>query len=461
MSSETIVQSCPKKSGKTALNAATTLWWAFTQEPPNEILIVANDLEQAQGRVFATICGLIRQNRELASSATLHAREILLSNGTKITAIASEYASAAGSNHGFTSWDELWGYTSESGRRLWEELTPVPTRKNSVRFVTTYAGFEGESELLWHLYLLGVGPEEHADGRGQRVHPTLPIYANAEARTLVYWDHEPRMPWQTPEYYATQRRTLRPGNYLRVHENRWVPANTVFITPELWDPCVDPDRSPVLASRQHALFIGVDAGIKHDGAAVVAVFWDDNRLVLGYHRIWRPTPNAPLNLEATIEDCLRTLCERHLVRDILCDPYQLHRSITTLHAAGLPIRSYPQTTAATTLMGQTLFDLLTGRTLRLYRTEDLRAQALNTVAIETVRGWRIAKERSSKKIDAIIALALACVAATEAGPQQPRAAFVEFVNAAPAGPHEGPTVADIMRWNEMTGWPSSGGFFGW
>ena len=51
--------------------------------------------------------------------------------------------------HGLSSWDELWGYTSESSRRLWEALTPVPTRKNSIRFISTYAGFEGESGLLW------------------------------------------------------------------------------------------------------------------------------------------------------------------------------------------------------------------------------------------------------------------------------------------------------------------------
>jgi hypothetical protein len=33
------------------------------------------------------------------------------------------------------------------------------------------------------------------------------------------------------------------------------------------------------------------------------------------------------------------------------------------------------------------------------------------VAVENPRGWRIAKEKASKKIDAIVALAMACVAA--------------------------------------------------
>ncbi len=408
-----ILYSCPKKSGKTTVNAALVLWWAFTQEAPNEILVIANDLEQAQGRVFKAAAGLIQHNPELARSAEVQSRQILLSNGTTISAIASEYAGAAGSNHGLTSWDELWGYVSESSRRLWEELTPVPTRRNSIRFITTYAGWENESTLLWDLYKQGVGKEEHPEGQGARLHPDLPIYGNEQARLFVYWDHEAQMPWQTPAYYGSQRRSLRPGTYLRLHENRWSTAESTFITPELWDPCVDPEASPLLPTRTAPLFVGVDAGIKHDSAAVVAVRRDGNTVALAAHRIWRPSPERPLDLEATIEHYLRELHQSYAVRAILCDPYQLHRSITTLKAAGLPIKELPQTTPNTTQMGQRLFDLLSGKNLRLYPAPDLRAQALDTVAVESPRGWRIAKEKASKKIDAIVALAMACVAALE------------------------------------------------
>jgi hypothetical protein len=47
----------------------------------------------------------------------------------------------------------------------------------------------------------------------------------------------------------------------------------------------------------------------------------------------------------------------------------------------------------------------------VYASDELRQQALSTVAVENPRGWRIAKEKASKKIDAIVALATACVAA--------------------------------------------------
>ena len=100
---DTILWGTIKKSGKTAINAALTLWWAFTQEAPNEVLVVANDLEQAQGRVYRTLDGLLTHNPELGHSADIQSKAIWLSNGTSIQAIASEYAGAAGSNHGWRS----------------------------------------------------------------------------------------------------------------------------------------------------------------------------------------------------------------------------------------------------------------------------------------------------------------------------------------------------------------------
>jgi len=176
---------------------------------------------------------------------------------------------------------------------------------------------------------------------------------------------------------------------------------------------------PLPPTKDHLLFVGVDASTKHDCSAVVAVLRDGDRLALADCRIWRPSPDHPLDLEATIEQHLRDLHERYRIKAILCDPYQLHRSITTLQAAGLPIREFPQTMANTTQMGQVLFDLLKGRNLRLYPAEDLRAQALATVAIESGRGFRIAKDKAAKKIDAIVALAMACVAILDEPPYKP------------------------------------------
>ena len=60
------------------------------------------------------------------------------------------------------------------------------------------------------------------------------------------------------------------------------------------------------------LFVGVDAATKHDCAAVVAVAWDreTDNLCLASHKIWKPTPEEPLDIEQTIEWYLLQLYSR-------------------------------------------------------------------------------------------------------------------------------------------------------
>ena len=45
--------------------------------------------------------------------------------------------------------------------------------------------------------------------------------------------------------------------------------------------------------------------------------------------------------------------------------------------------------------------------------DELRLAISRAIALETPRGWRIAKETTSHKIDAVVALAMAAVGATE------------------------------------------------
>ena len=393
----------PKKSGKTFLAACITLWWAFTRAD-TEVIVAANDLEQSVSRVFATAVKLLKHNPELAASCRVKAAEIVVSNGTTVKAIPSDYRGEAGARHSLAVFDELWGYDRESAQRLFEEMTPPPTEPDAWILVVTTAGFTGESVLLERLYERGL--------EGSSLDGELEL-TRADDLTM-FWSRTPRQPWQTERYYEQQRRLLRPNTYKRLHQNEWVVAEAVFITPELLDPCVDPGIQPMLLDKSDVpLWVGVDAGIKSDNAAVVAVTVDGDDLVLATHRVWKPSKAEPLDIEASIERFLRELCKGAKVERIVCDPYQLHRSITTLRREGLPIEEYPQTLPNLTAAGQALYDLLRSRRLRLYRDQELRQQALNTVAVESPRGWRIAKEKASKKIDAIVALAMACKVAME------------------------------------------------
>ncbi|HHU87399.1 MAG TPA: hypothetical protein GXZ25_11485 [Peptococcaceae bacterium] len=402
---ETIIYSCVKKSGKTTIAALVTEWFALTQGPYNEIYMLANDQEQAQSRAFQDVVRSIQAHPLLAHNCSITKNEIRFSTGTTITALASDYAGAAGSRHGLTCWDELWAYTSERAYRLWDELTPIPTKLNSIRLVTTYAGFEGESILLENLYKQGLA--------GQRIDDELPIYVNG--RLFVYWDHEPRMPWQTPEYYEEQRKSLRTNTYLRLHENRWTSGESNFVDIAWWDACVKPEISPLVADKHLPVWVGIDAAIKRDSAAIVATTWDypSKKVRLVYHRVFQPTPEQPLDLEETLEATALELNERFNLKEVRYDPYQFHRSATTLAKAGVPMVEFPQSTPNLTAASQNLYELIKGGNLLVYPDEAMRLSVQRAVALETTRGWRITKEKSSHKIDVVVALAQAALGAVE------------------------------------------------
>ena len=139
-----LVYGAIKKSGKTTCAALIVLVMVLLLSDGRfaEGYCIANDLEQAQSRVFTVIRRIVEASPLLRHGAKLTADRITFpALDASITAIASDAASAAGGNPTISCFDELWGYTSERSRRLWDEMITSPARKISCRLTTTYAGF--------------------------------------------------------------------------------------------------------------------------------------------------------------------------------------------------------------------------------------------------------------------------------------------------------------------------------
>jgi phage terminase large subunit-like protein len=305
----------------------------------------------------------------------------------------------------------LWGYRHEAHVRLWEELTPIPNRR-SLRIVDSYAGFSGDAPVLEPLWNRALA--------GERLDEELPIFGSGKLRAFIDSGEEAqRRAWlgdraEMESYYTEQSASLRPGTFNRLHLNQWQSGEEAFLSAAEWDACVDPSLSPLLPeqARHLSLSIGVDAATKNDAAAVVAVAKEHGtgRLRLVQHRIWTPKQGEPLDLEETVEEFLLDLRRRRFhIHRVLFDPYQMQRSAKTLKRAGLAMEEYPQTSGNLTAAGQNLFELVRGRNLVMYPDAELRRHALNAVAVDTGRGWRLAKERSSRKIDGVVALSFACL----------------------------------------------------
>jgi hypothetical protein len=400
------IYSCGKKGGKTHFNAMHLLTTVLLFGGRNaEATICANDLEQSIGRVFQAVKSIVEASPLLKSEAKITQDRITFpSIGATITAVASDFAGAAGGNANVASFDEAWAYTSERSRRLWDEMVPPPTRKIALRLTTTYAGFEGESTLLEELLKRGtaqplVGKDLHA-GDG----------------ILCFLTHEPIAPWQTQSWLDQMRQQLRANAFIRMIENKFVTTESTFCDMEWWDACVDPALRPeLLGGTMMPTWLGIDASVKHDSSAVVAVTFDDKtkKVRLVAHRVFQPTPDKPLDFEATIESTVREFARRFSVRSVHYDPYQMAAVAQRLQASGIRMREYPQSVPNLTAMGSNLYELIKSGDLAVYPDDALRLAVSRTIALDTPRGIRLAKEKTSHKIDVVIALAMASLHAVE------------------------------------------------
>lgn len=438
---ETVLFSTIKKSGKTALASAVGAWYAEEVGPPGtEIFVIANDLEQAEGRLMRDIKFHFQMRIEHGESipnpitgeevtltdknTKINVYRIDLPTTTFIQALAQSYKTVAGSRHGLTLWDELWGVTSELSRRVWDEMTPIPTIPHSLRFIATYAGFENESDLLWEQYLQGVGKEEHEQGRGTHIEEfgELPVYENK--RMFTYWDHEPRLPWQTEEYYEEQMSSLRPAAFLRLHMNQWVTSHEAFIPIEWYDEAAKLYEAPITLwidhpMRYYPIYVAVDAGIKRDSTALVGVGYDAKRgkVGLAFHYIWTPTKDSQVDLDATVEAKLLELYNKYNIVSVVYDPTHLLQTMLRLKQKGIPTREFPQNVNLMTGASQLLYDLFKNKHFEAYYDEELRRHIQMAVAETNARGFRIVKSKVSRRhyIDGAIATAMAAYEAVNQG----------------------------------------------
>jgi phage terminase large subunit-like protein len=395
------IYAAPKKSGKTTLAAIVviTLLLLYGSRYA-EGICCANDFEQASSRVFEMVRRIIEVSPLLRADAKLTQDKITLA-GTTVTAIPSNYASAAGADPVISTFDELWGFASERARRLFDELVPPPTRKIALRLTVTYAGFSGESVLLEELYQRGIEQPEIA--------PSL----HAGAGMLMAWHHEPVAPWQTEAWLADMRRSLRPNQFSRMIENRFVATDASFVDMALWDAGVDPKLGRMISDRALPCWAAVDASVKHDSTALALVSFDKatQQVRLCDHRIITPSADKPIDFAVDVERTLRDWHDRFLLRSIYYDPYQMQAVAQRLAQQHLPMKEFPQTIPNLTAMAEALFDSIKGRNLLLYPDEQMRTAIARAIAVEGARGWKISKERQSHKIDIVIALGMAVLAA--------------------------------------------------
>ena len=406
-----VLDSRTKKQGKSATAAGIALYMA-TRQKGAEVVIAAADQDQSRDRVLRAAKFAV-DNGPLGRHAKVYRDVIELENGSLIQALPMDWRGAAGGNYAAVIFDELHAYTLESHRRIWDELIIPPTQPHGVRWVSSYAGYLGESLLLWELWQKGLA--------GARDEGALPIYHNADASLLALLDVGEaswRMPWTQGEtgrrYIEETRQTERPNVFRRLWLNEWVEDESQFVTPEQWAACYLPEVRRWREDDGRRLVLGADASTSRDLTALVGCYGDSDmrRIEVVFCRVWKPAISdlrfgkPTIDLDETIGAEVLRLHRVGAVTAVVYDPYQLHSVALRWEKAGIKCIELPQT-GARVESDQALYDAIIGRTLAHYNDPTLNEHIGNAVAVETPRGFRLAKEKTSRKIDAAVALSMA------------------------------------------------------
>lgn len=412
----TLAISNVKKTGKTLLDAIL-LCWRFLALPGVHFA-VGNDLDQSTARQFGMIADMIKRNPYLSQVVKVTGREMRFRpTGSVLSALAVDAAGNAGANHLTASHTEAWGIIYEAGIRAYEELTPPPNKAGglpALRICDSYAGYEGESKV-WH----GIVDRGL---KGERVSEEWPIY-RAGGLLLFHMEGEEARrrcfrgtPQEAERYYTDQQATLRPNAFSRMHANMRTSGEGAFVSPEEWEACYSPEVVPLSSNvpgDNRQVVLGADASTSRDLTSLIGCVYNPETKAseVVYVRVWKPQPDAgrmgkpTIDLEG-IKGEIARLHKEGRVAAVYFDPYQLHSIAMDLRKQGVRMIELPQTTGRIEA-DQALYDAIIARTIRHYGDPTLTEHVRNAVAIETPRGFRLAKEKAALKIDAAVALSMA------------------------------------------------------
>lgn len=413
----TIVWSDIKKSWKSSIAAAVNLFRAEHTEW-GEFYVIANDLKQAESRVHRYIRRAIALNPRLKRKYRSRGYRITSPSGSILEAIPVDPSGEAGSNADMVTFSELWGALEEAKEAMWSEMNIPPGKfGKAFRWVESYAGFTGKSNLLYTLWQLGVEqgellwPDRLYPVTGGEPKP-LEVYVNKKARMLCYWGTVPRLPDQTAEYYATESMTMPPNQFQRIHRNQWSTDSDTYIPIEWWDAC---DRTKDWPSIQdiskHPMVISVDAAVSGDSTSV----WmgcrhpDKPDEVMEFLvKIWKPPPGGKIDYDKQLWPELNRLITEYNIVEVTYDEYQLHYLMTRLRKERrVWVRDFSQGTRRV-LADTQLRDIVAGKKYWHRNDPRMREHISNADAKidEQDQKLRIVKRTEDLKVDGAVAASM-------------------------------------------------------
>lgn len=401
----TLVISCPKKAGKTTLNSGVVAYRWLTI-PGSLHFAVANDQSQAEELQFNLITAMVKRHPILSRYTRITKDTLTFEpTGSRIVSLPMDAPGAAGANFATVSFSELWGFTYETGQRLYEELTPIPL-VDCLRIIDSYAGFNDESELLQRVWDRGKD--------GDRVNAEWPIYLTGQQLSYIHSGEDAqRRCWRGSEaarisYYQEQKETLRANTYSRLHLNEWVDSVGEFVEAEDWQACISLEHKPLPPGSSQMVYIGLDLaiGAGGDDAVVTGVYGSRGLAHLAFHQSWLGKDrNEKLKISETVMPYLLECNQKYNIGAVCYDPWQAALLAELLEAEGFNTIEVTQSHASRGPRDTLLEQLIKDRRLVLYDHPEVKRAAAGASAKTLPNGMIfLTKPGRRKKIDFMVSL---------------------------------------------------------
>lgn len=445
----------PAKNGKSTTGATLALEGltydpnplTLMPEPGPEVYLAANARKQA-GVIGSTARIMARDSEVLSRVLTVNRYDIEnpRTDGNLVW-LAADSDTVHGVNPNRWIYDELG--SAPNDKLLTTLRKSTAARLNPLGVIVSHVGFERFGPLGDLYDDMMAHPE--VEIRYTPGVESVTIARDREAGILYVWHgiHDEQRSdienpdvwkacnpasWVTRQYLATQFAQLKRRNlpdFIRFHLNGFAAAINAWLPDGRWQELrsawVEADNGlwlPERATRKPRAWIGVDAAIRYDLAAIVVdipeVVDVDPDGIIGE----RPE-HAIHHLRAEVFDAdegegtsahmldrvanrIRELCAMYDVQAVAYDPYRFEPYPSEqLASEGIPVEKFPQSHERMVPASTAFRRLVVDGYVRHDGDRELARHMSNAITVKVARGERIDKSKAKHAIDAAVAAVMA------------------------------------------------------
>ena len=431
----TSVDGRPRKNYKSTELAAGALYLAGPDgEPEADVFLGASARDQAEV-VFGQARSMV-QSKASDLDRFFDAKQTVIRyprTSGSIRKVSADGYTAHGLNPHAVVLDELHAFRTEGQLELYRAMTTGQAlRRDPLVMTITTAGFD-KATLLGELYDAALKlPDAHRYGK----HGALFVGRDRDAGLLFSWygapegsDIENRELWLecnpaehvTLEYLERQWKLAQTGaggltvnDFCRLHLNMWTAAKDRWILDEDWKLT----RSGIAIPARARIYVGVDASITYDTTAVAWGHRLEDGRVVHRCRVWSTRQDIPhdvfvpggrIDLELIEDFVAGELATIYAIEALVYDPRFFEDTATRLSKRG--VRVAPMQQGSADMYDATQHFYSDVRERRVLTAEDAGGDVLErhvqaTAAVKTERGYKLSKLRSSRPIDATVAVVM-------------------------------------------------------